>query len=317
MAHSIIRRMHVLIPFASAHDEVAAQVLHDLTLPSLTQLLQRLTATRRDEGVETSLSPPHERALAAFRAWPMRDGALPFAAFEAAADGVDVGALAWGLLTPAHWSAGRDRVTLLDPATLVITQAESRALFDAVRHLFESEGFTLAWGSPLRWYAAHPSLADMPCASLDRVIGRGIETWLPQTGQSKLLRRLQSEVQLLLYTHPINQAREDRGALAVNSFWISGCGVHVAPAGPSLNMLDALRTPLLASDWAAWAEAWRALDAGPLADLRRRSAAGEDVTLTLCGERHAQTFESRSTSVWSRVTSRWRSPSLASLLEAL
>ncbi len=309
--------MHVLIPFASAHNEVAAQVLHDLTLPSLTHLLQRLTATHRDEGVETSLSPPHERALAATRAWPMRDGALPFAAFEAAADGVDVGALAWGLLTPAHWSAGRDRVTLLDPAALLLNAAESRALFDAVRHLFESEGFTLAWGAPLRWYAAHPSLVDMPCASLDRVIGRGIETWLPQTGQSKLLRRLQSEVQLLLYTHPINQAREDRGALAVNSFWISGCGVHAALSGPNVNVLDTLRAPLLASDWAAWAEAWQALDAGPLADLHRRSVSGENVTLTLCGERHAQTFESRSASVWSRVASRWRSPSVASLLEGL
>lgn len=309
--------MHVLIPFASAHNEVAAQVLHDLTLPSLTHLLQRLTATHRDEGVETSLSPPHERALAATRAWPMRDGALPFAAFEAAADGVDVGALAWGLLTPAHWSASRDRVTLLDPAALLLNAAESRALFDAVRHLFESEGFTLAWGAPLRWYAAHPSLVDMPCASLDRVIGRGIETWLPQTGQSKLLRRLQSEVQLLLYTHPINQAREDRGALAVNSFWISGCGVHAALSGPNVNVLDTLRAPLLASDWAAWAEAWQALDAGPLADLHRRSVSGENVTLTLCGERHAQTFESRSASVWSRVASRWRSPSVASLLEGL
>ncbi len=309
--------MHVLIPFASAHNEVAAQVLHDLTLPSLTHLLQRLTATHRDEGVETSLSPPHERALAATRAWPMRDGALPFAAFEAAADGVDVGALAWGLLTPAHWSAGRDRVTLLDPAALLLNAAESRALFDAVRHLFESEGFTLAWGAPLRWYAAHPSLVDMPCASLDRVIGRGIETWLPQTGQSKLLRRLQSEVQLLLYTHPINQAREDRGALAVNSFWISGCGVHAALSGPNVNVLDTLRAPLLASDWVAWAEAWQALDAGPLADLHRRSVSGENVTLTLCGERHAQPFESRSASVWSRVASRWRSPSVASLLEGL
>ncbi len=29
---------------------------------------------------------------------------------------------------------------------------------------------------------------------------------------------------MLLYTHPINAAREARGELAVNSFWLSGTG---------------------------------------------------------------------------------------------
>ena len=52
-----------------------------------------------------------------------------------------------------------------------------------------------------------------------------------------------------------------------------------------------LRAPLLAEDWAAWAEAWRALDAGPLGAAGRRARARRAVTLTLCGERFAQRFE--------------------------
>ncbi|MEQ1804027.1 MAG: hypothetical protein ABL900_01500 [Burkholderiaceae bacterium] len=309
--------MHVLIPFASSPSEAATHVLHDLRLPALARLLQLLTPAERIEGDETTLSPPHERALAAAWGWPLVDGGLPFAARAAAADGIAVGGLAWGLLTPTHWSAGRDHVTLLDPASLALDEAESRAFFEAVRTLFESEGFTLAWGAPLRWYAAHESLSDLPCASLDRAVGRNIDTWLPKTPPQRLLRRLQSEVQLLLYTHPLNQAREDRGELAVNSFWLSGCGVWRPQAVPHVEVQSSLRAPLLGTDWAAWAEAWQALDAGPLAELVQRCATGEQIALTLCGERHAQAFEAHTRSLWSRVASRWRSASPAALLEAL
>jgi hypothetical protein len=315
--HSIIQRMHVLIPFASSHSEAAAHVLHDLALPTLGQLLQSLAPAQRLEGTESTLSAPHERALAVAWGWPTVDGALPFAANAAAADGISVGDSAWGLLTPAHWAAGRDHVTLADPNELALDDAESRSLFDAVRTLFESEGFEFAWGAPLRWYASHPSLEGLACASLDRAIGRHIDAWLTPTPQTKLLRRLQSEVQLLLYTHPINQTREDRGALAVNSFWLSGCGAHRPSAGAPIEVHDQLRAPLLANDWAAWAEAWRGLDAGPVADLLTRSRAGQEVTLTLCGERHAQTFATIKRNPWQRLASRWQAPHVSAVLEAL
>jgi hypothetical protein len=309
--------MHVLIPFASSHSEVALHVLSDLKLPALTRLLQRLVPGARSEGSETSLSPPHERALAAAWDWPLVDGALPFAALAAAGDGIAVGRQAWGLLTPAHWSAGRDHVTLADPDALELPEHESRALFDAVRPLFDSEGFTFAWGAPRRWYAAHPSLAGLPCASPDRAVGRPIDTWLPKTAQQRLLRRLQSEVQLLLYTHAINQAREDRGALPVNSFWLSGCGIYRPAAGPRIDVDTRLRAPLLANDWEAWSQAWQALDSGTMAPLDQRSAGGQAVTLTLCGERSAWTFETRAQPLWERLARHWRSPAATAVLETL
>jgi hypothetical protein len=309
--------MHVLIPFASASSEVAAHVLRDLALPTLTRLLRQLSPTWRDEADESTLSPPHERALAKAWGWPLIDGALPFAASAAAADGVAVGHAAWCLLTPAHWLAGRDHVTMADPDTLLLDATESRALFDAVRPLFESEGFTLAWGAPLRWYAAHPTLDGLPCASLDRVIGRSIDAWSPKTDQGRVMRRLQSEVQLALYTHPLNDAREARGVPTINSIWFSGCGVHRDVCGTIVERLDALRAPLLVMDWAGWADAWRRLDAGPLEELLRRHEGGEPVSLTLCGDRAAQRFETQPRSLLRSVARRWQAPSVPSILEAL
>ena len=307
--------MHLLIPFASALSESATQVLRDLELPNLAQLLARLTLAHRDDADVLTLSPPHERAWAAAQGWRGADGGLPFAAQAAAADGIAVGELAWGLVTPSHWHVGRDHVTLADPAALNLTADESRAAFAAVRELFESEGLRVEWGAPMRWYAAHDRLTDLPTASLDRVIGRNVELWMRGT-QDKLIRRLQSELQLLLYPHALNDEREQRGELTLNSFWLSGCGrAQAAPNAVQLN--DSLREPLLAEDWAAWAQAWRALDAGGVAACLAAARAGEPVTLTLCGDRGAHRFESLPQGLWQRVSTRWKTSEPHTVLEAL
>ncbi len=294
--------MHLTIAFASTLSEGCVHTLRDLQLPHLSRLLTRLTPTVRDEGDAYALSMPHERVLATALGMHAADGCLPWAARQAADDGVDTGdELAWGLLTPAHWHLAADHVALVDPAELGLGEPESRALLAAVRPLFEGEGWRIEYGAPLRWYAAHASLRDMPCAAIDRVIGRNVDIWMPPDPRVARIRRLQSEVQMLLYTDATNAAREARGALAVNSFWLSGCGVaQTAAPMHGLWIDESLRTAALAADWAAWAEAWRSLDAGPLADLMQQATRGERLTLTLCGERNAQRFESLPQSLWSR-----------------
>ncbi|MFO1334577.1 MAG: hypothetical protein U1E80_05765 [Piscinibacter sp.] len=309
--------MHLLVPFASALSEAGRHTIRDLFLPNLERLLGRLQPGERHGSDEYSLTPPHEASLAAARGWQGGAGALPFAAHAAHADGIEVLDLAWGQLTPVHWHVGRDEILLTDPESLQLEEAESRALLEAVRELFESEGFALAWGAPLRWYAAHESFADLPTAALDRVVGRNVDRWLPAGREARLLRRLQNEVQMLLYAHPINEAREARGALPVNSFWLSGCGRWQESLAEPIQVDERLRAPLLGEDWAAWAEAWRALDAVPLAALAAAAEHGEPVTLTLAGERFAQRFENAGGSWWARLRRRYSHPSAAEVLEAL
>jgi hypothetical protein len=307
--------MHLLIPFASALSESATHVLRDLALPNLAQLLARLTLTQRDDAEPLTLSPPHERAWAAAQGWQGEDGRLPFAAHAARADGIEVGDLAWGLVTPTHWHVGRDHVTLADPAALNLSADESRAAFAAVRELFESEGFRVEWGTSMRWYIAHERLAGLPCASLDRVIGRDVELWMRDT-RDPLLRRLQSELQLLLYPHALNDEREQRGELTLNSFWLSGCG-RAQPAPAAVQVDGTLRDPVLGDDWVAWAQAWRALDAGPIAAGLAALRDGEPVTLTLCGDRGAHRFENVPQTLWQRLGKRWKTSEPHTLLEAL
>jgi len=310
--------MHLLIPYASALSERGAQTLRKLKLPNLTQLVARLSPTQRLGSDEYSLSPPHELAHAQLLGWQGEDGAFPWAARQAALDGIEVGTHAWGQLTPVHWHVGADHISLPDPVNLHLSAQESHALFEAVKPLFESEGWVMAWGAPMRWYAAHDSLAGLPSASLDRVIGRNIDLWLPTTPQARLIRRLQNEVQMLLYQQPINDHRVGQGALPVNSFWLSGCGrVQAAQATPELVIANSLRAGALGSNWAQWSEAWQALDANEVQVALARARQGEPVSLTLCGERLAQRFELQAQGLWSRMGKRFSPPPVLPLLEAL
>lgn len=301
---------HWVLPFAASLSEPCQHALPHLNakgqlptpLPNLRRLLGALQVSQRLEGDEYALSMPHERVLAAEMGWTgatadaapaEADGLLPWAAWWAAQDGVQLDpAQCWGLLSPGHWLMGRDHLTLLDPASLGLSEDESRTLLEAVRPLFEEDGWTLQWGAAQRWYAAHPSLQGLPTASLDRVIGRNPDLWLTEHPQARMVRRLQSEVQMLLYQHPLNEAREAAGLATVNSFWLSGCGQPPASSAlpAQVQLVNDLRAPLLADDMPLWLEAWQHVDATVLKEVCTALDAGEAVKLTLCGERHAVTL---------------------------
>lgn len=239
----------------------------------------------------------------------------PFAAASATADGVAVGEQAWALVTLAHWLLGRDHATLLDPAGLALGEAESRPMFEPVRELFESEGFAAAWGAADRWYVGHDELQGFATASLDRVIGRNVDRWLGETRSpmGRRIRRLQSEAQLVFHAHPVNEARESRGDPVVNSFLLSACGrVQPVEAAAEPSVEQSLRAPLLAADWAAWAEAWQRLDAEAIVRADR-----DDASLTLCGERSAARSEARPQGLAQRLRRRWHAVGAHAVLEGL
>ena len=315
--------MHLIVPFAGCMSEAGRQAQQTLQLPQLEKLLARWQASPALGTDEYSLNPPHEQALALALGWPagtatLAQDALPWAALAAARRGLPgAGQAAWGQLTPVQLVPGREQIRLGDPADLQLDEAASRELLQIVRPLFESEGVLLHWLAPLQWLASHESFDALPCASLDRVVGRHLDPWLPPQRAARLLRRLQNEVQMLMYTHPVNEQREAAGLPVFNSVWLSGCGrlpAAWAAGRPIPPLDDRLRRPALTEDWAAWCEAWQALDAGPLASMLQ---AGEAGRLTLCGERHAVTWAAAPRGLWQRLSASWRPTQLHSVLDAL
>lgn len=308
--------MHLLIPHASALGDACAQTLGDAALPQLAALLGLLKPSMAPIGSdEYSFHTPAEQALARLRGASSNSPAV--AAWKAQRAGLD-GRLGWALLTPIHLAVGSDQISAHNPADLQLDAAASQSLFAALSELWpEAEGWTSHWLSPTEWLVAHDSLAGLHSASLDRVIARGVDAWMPE---ARRLRTLQNEAQMLLHNHPLNDARAAQGLQAINSVWISGCGVVSGHAPPADLLIDErLRAPLLAGDWAAWAEAWAALDAGPVAAALLRAQADQPVALTLCGERLAQTFSMPQRGGLMRLWQRMASPraNAAALLIAL
>ncbi|MDB5844893.1 MAG: hypothetical protein JWP79_2203, partial [Polaromonas sp.] len=214
-----------------------------------------------------------------------------------------------------HWAMGHLHATLSDPALLDLREDESRSLLALMQPYFETDGITLHGVSPGRWLAEGELFRGLPTASIDRVLARNVDAWLPDTKSAAPLRRLQNEMQMLLYTHPFNDEREARRQLPVNSFWISGTGDLPAGFGealtPALSRTERgqvkvprdLAQAVFREDWAGYAQAWATLEAGDIAALLDRQRAGETVRLTLCGDSSAQTFETHRAGLWTKISS--------------
>jgi hypothetical protein len=314
---------HLLIPFAGRGSPACRAALAGLRLPKLEALLARLARVHEDTQDDSTRSPPHERALAEALGIAAADGCIPWAALEAKRSGLGPteGGQAWGVATLCHWQVGIDDVMLGDPAAIEIEAEESDALLAAALPFFEEDGIALhASATPGRWLAQGPIFDGLATASIDRAVGFPISQWSPLSDAGRPLRRLQNEMQMLLYTERVNDARTARGVPPINSFWLSGTGG--LPAGftvpqVSPTVADALRTPALRDDGAGWASAWLALDAGPVAELLAACSAGEAVTLTLCGDRSAQRFALRPRGFAGWARGLFSRPSAASFLERL
>lgn len=305
--------MHVLIPYALSEDAAARTVLQGQLLPKLQALLPALAPRTLLKLPEHSPTSAHEQLLAGARGLdPQAPAWAALRAHELQLPGAD--SQAWGFLTPAHWEIGQARVSLRDPQELDLREDEARALLAAMQPFFTEDGLTLHYEQPLRWLVSGEPLRGVVGAAPERVIGRDVAAWLPA---SPLLRRLQNEMQMLLYTHAVSETRAERGALAVNSFWLSGCGALATPSASvqDLTVLDTLTQPAVRGDWAAWARAWQALDA-QLAPLQAALEAGQDVTLTLCSELLARRYTPAARSVWQRLAQRFRPQSLSDILVA-
>jgi hypothetical protein len=316
--------MHLLIPYAASHAEGCQAMLATLQLPNLQKILDHLSPQTLDQGDELSWSPPHERALAKARGLEAPDGQIPWAALEAQKH-PELAPLkgAWAFVTLCNWQASTHEVTMRQIPMRDLSAAESDTLLAAMRPFFAQDGITLHADQPGRWLAHGAVFEGLPSASPDRVLGRNLAPWMPTAAQASSLIRLMSEMQMLLYTHALNDAREARGALPVNAIWLSGTGaLNSAPAGTGWasapgTVITALRDAALEEDWATWASAWQALDALEIKALLDAHRRGQPVQLTLCGERHAQSWHPQPQTLIQKIRPFFGSPPVHSKLEQL
>jgi len=197
--------------------ETAAQ---GLRLPALETLLAR--GTRREcaaHGVEAALCD----ALGIVRNQGGFVEDYPVAPITLAADGGVAGSGYWLRADPVHLRVMRDRIVLADSAALELSQDEAAALTHSIASHFGA-AFSPSPLHPKRWYVRYDIPPHLLTTPLSYAIGRDIDPLLPAGEDAMKFRTLLNELQMLLFEHPVNQAREARGALPVNSVWLWGGG---------------------------------------------------------------------------------------------
>jgi hypothetical protein len=149
--------------------------------------------------------------------------ALPAGALTLLGTGADPGIDCWSRADPVDLRLLRDRVILVPGAALHIREDEARALCEALNGHFGSR-MELRVVSAERWVARFADDVDIEADSPLELSGRDVELARPAASGGSFSHRILNEAQMVLHSHPVNDAREARGEPAVNSVWLWGAG---------------------------------------------------------------------------------------------
>jgi len=155
-------------------------------------------------------------------------GPLPAGALTAHALGAQAAAGHWLRADPVHLRADRDLVMLLPGACFEIAREEADALCAELSRLFAGKSALQAF-TPEAWGLRAEAAMTVDARPALEVAGREGGARLPD----RQLRTLLAEMQMALYQHAVNTAREASGAPVVNSVWLWGAGaLPAAASGP-------------------------------------------------------------------------------------
>ena len=285
---------HSIIAYACTPSEPLSEGLGTLNLPHLATLLGKMTCVSQgftptdlenEKHPEAAYLMPHESAL---NLW----GLSPQYGQEA-------------IITPCHWQVGMNEVVMLNPKEIQLSPEESQALLAAIQPYFAEDGLEVTYESPLVWRAKGALFKDLPFAPLERVVGQHVNAWMPSASKARSLQRLQSEMQMLLYQHPVNDLRSQHGRWAVNSFWVHRTLEQLYPDNSTTAFQLDLHQAAIHGNATEWQQQWQALDKrmGAIHLASPNSLA----SVTLCSETHWRHYRPQSKS-WLQSLKRMVSP---------
>lgn len=273
---------------------------------------------------------------------------LPYASLRRAGEATPPGADAhWLCVDPVHLHFAREHLLLADASMLAIRRDEADALIKGLNDTFADIGRFEA-PTPERWYLALPDEPQPFFHPLADVNGRPVQLFMPEGNDIARWARLTNEIEVWLYNHPVNAAREAAGQRTLNGVWLWGAGPRdmplraparqvqadapftrglartagaaVAPADRfrphaegGFAHVDSLHLPALRHDTTAWLAGLEALERDWFAPLLAALKAKQIRRLVISapGDKHSLQIEVEASGLWKF----WRKPRpLAELL---
>ena len=186
--------------------------------PSLARLIALARPPERDEAIDALLAP---------RYGVVRQGDWPLASIRLAALGVDPGDRYWLSANPVTIVAGRDDL-LLEREVSDLSADDAQQLVETLNAHFAADSIAFVAPRPDAWFLRADSAPALATHPLDAARGRTLRELMPHGPDARTWRRYQNEIQMLLFEHPVNVAREQAAKLPANSVWLEYGGTRAA-----------------------------------------------------------------------------------------
>mgnify|MGYP003670325738 CR=1 FL=1 len=212
--------LHLFIPSLFWPDSSQTDIYNELSLPSLEIILAKSVSTKNpSQEIDAWLC--HTFGITKQQNWPVAPIMLQL-------DGsgkVETGKDYWIRADPVHLRLEQNHIMLADSQAFQITKEEAEQFTNKLNHNLSNNGLVLLPLQPDRWYIRTTNTPAIRTHTLNKVTCENINNFLPSGEEGITWNKIFNETQMLLHEDPLNQAREARGELAINSIWFWGGGI--------------------------------------------------------------------------------------------
>lgn len=214
--------LHLLIPTLFWPGTSLPEIYRDLALPSLENMLAKSLCTN-DELTGTEAWLCRAFGVEQQHDWPVAPITLQVDGKGSLKAEEDY----WIRADPVHLRIERDQVVLADSRIFKISADESDQFTDFLNLHFSGSDQEIVFMPlrPDRWYLRITKMSPAKTHLLSEAVNKSINELLPFGTNGMSWCQLFNEIQMLLHEHPLNQLREERGELAINSTWFWGGGI--------------------------------------------------------------------------------------------
>lgn len=212
--------LHLFIPALFWPDSSQSEIYDNLLLPALEKLLGKSTL---DKGAAATIDAWLCTAFGVEKQqdWPIAPITLQAEHLSTVKNSKDY----WIRADPVHLRIEQNHIMLADSHAFDITMEEAQQYTDDLNLHLHQAGLALLPAHPDRWYMQVKNTPKINTYTLNQVVCENINYFLPAGEEQIAWHNIFNEAQMILHEHPLNQARESRGELAINSIWLWGGGV--------------------------------------------------------------------------------------------
>jgi len=249
-----MKSIHLIIPDLFLQKDIASRVCNDLQVTALERLLARgnkmkmLQSENSKQSLESTLCAAFDMTA---------PGEVQIGGVSAAFDQLGNGF--WLRCDPVHLSMENDLLLLQEVEP---SQDEAAGICRSMNEYFLGDGMEFFAPHPKRWYVRSRLSRRIHTTPLPKLIGTNVHGVMPVGEDAVRWHSLLNEIQMLLHSHPVNEAREARGELPVNSVWLWGGGDYgnQLPMNYDHVMSDDVLPEMFAAatgaSFAAWPKHW-------------------------------------------------------------